>query len=178
MTDDRFNDNDFARLADAMGLTLDQARALKVKPTESEKRAAAQAVLDENAKKPPMTKDDVRAQKAAELRRALDQRQPGHGYSDEDIERAVAVTYSDEAQDENKRLWLANQKAEREQRCAQSVVDVAAKKSAAKVTRIHDDRLAHEKAATTVETERADKAEWTARGLQAQIDGLLKGQRS
>jgi hypothetical protein len=53
-----------------------------------------------------------------------------------------------------------------------------AKLAAAKVTQGHSGRLAREKLATAAEQERAERAEWKTRGLEAQVNGLLRGQRS
>jgi alpha-galactosidase/6-phospho-beta-glucosidase family protein len=60
----------------------------------------------------------------------------------------------------------------------QWVIDNNTKKAAAKVTTAHNSALDTERKRTMTYQERAEAAERQSKGLEAQVNGLLRGQRS
>jgi hypothetical protein len=61
---------------------------------------------------------------------------------------------------------------------AKWMADQQLKTPAAEAAARNGGRLARAKLATAAEQERAERAEWKAKGLEAQVNGLLRGQRS
>jgi hypothetical protein len=94
------------------------------------------------------------------------------------LKEHIATTYTDEVLAAQFRQMAAEKRAKDLAHAEQWAKDLEAKKAAAKVTRAHQDRLDREKAATVEALEALERSEWKAKGLEAQIDGLLTGQRS
>jgi hypothetical protein len=93
------------------------------------------------------------------------------------IKEHIATTYSDEVLAAQFRQMAAEKRAKdlayAEQLAAEQKV-----KAAAAVTRAHNAKLAEANKAATTYQERAETAESKAKGLEAQVNGLLRGQRS
>ena len=90
----------------------------------------------------------------------------------------MADTHSDEAIAEFARQWRAQQKANQDSIAAQYAEDLERKKAQAAVTRAHTAKLAEANRVATTYQERAEAAKRKSKGLEAQIAGLLKGQRT
>jgi hypothetical protein len=154
------------------GHTDEQIEAMRVKETVKAKQKSEPYIPV------VMTNDELRSSREERIREELDRDHPGHDCTEADIKAYVAVTHSDEAIAEHAREWRAQQRAEHDRYAAEYAEDQRRKAEAAKVTAGHSTKLAHEKRATAEETERADRAEGKVRGLERQITGLLKGQRT
>jgi hypothetical protein len=143
--------------------------------TYEERKAHRQA---EAAAHPPrvLTNDELRQQREKIVRESLDLYHPGHDCTAEDIKAHVSVTHSDEAIAEHARQWLAQKRAEQDAYAAQLAKDQEAKKAAEKATRAHSAKLADANKRAMTYQERAEAAERKAKGLEAQLDGLWKGQ--
>jgi hypothetical protein len=170
------NDNNLARWAQfardtlSTRLTPEQIRALET-PAPPPPSATATTYR-------PLTNDELREKRCEIVRRDLDRNHPGHDCTEEDIKAYVAVALSDEVIAQNIRDWHAQKRAEQEQAAAQWALELEAKKAAAKVAQGHNAALTTERKKATTYQERAEAAEAKAKGLEAQIAGLLKGQRT
>jgi hypothetical protein len=145
--------------------------------TYAERKAQRQAYAAAN---PPrvLTNDELRTQREKIVKEHLDRYQPGHGFSAEDIKAHVAETHSDEAIAEHARQWRAQQKAKQDALAAQYAEELERKRAAAVVTRTHTAKLTEANTRAMTYQDRAEHAERKADGLERQITGLLKGQRT
>jgi hypothetical protein len=154
----------------ATGHSDAQIEAMRVKETAKAKQKSEPYI--------PLTNDELRSKRAGIVREELDRYQPGHGCTEEEIKAHVAVTHSDEAIAEHARLWRAQQRAERDRYAAEWTKDEAAKKAAGTLQKVNDTKLADANSKAMTYQERAEAAESKADGLERQITGLLKGQRT
>jgi hypothetical protein len=94
------------------------------------------------------------------------------------IKECIATNYTDEVLAHGFRQQAAQKRAKEAQDAALWLADRNAKLAAEKVTTAHNTALATERKQTMTYQERAERAEWKAKGLEAQVNGLLRGQRS
>jgi hypothetical protein len=76
------------------------------------------------------------------------------------------------------RQWRAQQKAKQDALAAQYAEELERKRAAAVVTRNHTAKLTEANTRAMTYQDRAEHAERKADGLERQITGLLKGQRT
>jgi hypothetical protein len=123
-----------------------------------------------------LTNDELRQQRAAIVLHQFDRDYPGHGCTEADIRLYVAQTHSDEALAAHAHHYRAQKLAGERDYAAQWAKDQTAKKAAAKVTADHTAKLAEANKKAMTYLDRAEEAEREAEGLEAQLDGLWRGQ--
>jgi hypothetical protein len=94
------------------------------------------------------------------------------------IKENIAATYTDDVLAAQFRQMAADKRAKDMADAEQYAEDLERQKVAAVVAKGHRDRLADANKVATTYQERAEAAESKANGLEAQISGLLKGQRT
>jgi hypothetical protein len=143
--------------------------------TYVERKAQRQAEAAANAPR-VLTNDELRAQREVIVRHQLDRDHPGHGCTEDQIRDYVAETHSDEAIAEHARHYRAQKLASEMAYAAQYAEDQQRQKAAAAVTRTRTARLTEANTRAMTYQERAEAAERKAQGLEAQLEGLWKGQ--
>jgi hypothetical protein len=175
MDNDTNSDNSFAELADSMGLTVEEARALTPKLTLEERGARSKA---ESAKVGfvPMTVDRLRSNLEEHTRGLY----KAVGHAPEDVARLTAThmdTVTDEALIQSWQQAGQDIQAAKNEQVRQAVADEERKKAAARIKRDQEDKLTAAAAKVAEAEESASKWQKRSRSLESQIEGLFKAQR-